>query len=144
VIADPEDLRRGEARQRGVAGEPNEALAPHALIDLLALAVGPLVVPQNGRPQHLPPGVEQHGAVHLAAQSDPLDLLAADARVFERAAHRLDRGHPPLAWLLLRPAGSRGVTGVLGRGRADDASLLVDDEASHAGRADVNAEQIAH
>ena len=65
VPAKPEQLRRGEARQRAVAGQLHEARKPDPLLDLGALELGPLVVPEDRGAQHAGLLVEDDKPVHL-------------------------------------------------------------------------------
>jgi hypothetical protein len=64
VVADPHELRRGEPRQRIVAGDRDEPLGADGTPDGVALGAGPLVVPQDRGTQHVAARIEQHGAVH--------------------------------------------------------------------------------
>ena len=63
VIANPEDLRRGEARQRRVCRDLDQALLPDAFRDFLAFAPRALVAPDDGRAEHPVMFIEHHGAV---------------------------------------------------------------------------------
>ena len=45
----------------------------------VALGAGPLVVPEDRRPEDLVRRVEQDGAVHLAGEADRCDVVAGDA-----------------------------------------------------------------
>ena len=49
VLAQPQQLRRGEAGQRAVAGQLDEPVEADALLDLRALGGGALVVPEDRR-----------------------------------------------------------------------------------------------
>ena len=49
VRAQPEQLRRGEAGERAVAGQLDQPLEPDPLLDLGALGGGALVVPEDRR-----------------------------------------------------------------------------------------------
>ena len=65
LLADPENLGRGKARQCVVAGDADKFGLAHARANLVALRPGALVVPQDGRAQHRTRRIEQHQAVHL-------------------------------------------------------------------------------
>ena len=65
VAAQPQQLGRREAGQRAIAGELDQALEADPLLDLRALAAGPLVVPEDGRSQNALLIVERDKAVHL-------------------------------------------------------------------------------
>ena len=99
VLAQPEELRRGEARQRAVPRQPDELAEPDALLDLGALLPGPLVVPEDRRAEHAVGVVEGDEAVHLAGEPDPRDAVAS-----ELGERRLGRA-PPVLGVLLRPPG---------------------------------------
>ena len=70
VIANPDELGRGEAGQGIVAGDRDEPLWPDRLPDQVALGGGPLVVPEDRGTEDLVRPVEEDGAVHLAGQPD--------------------------------------------------------------------------
>ena len=53
VVAEPEELRRGEAGERAVAGEGDEPFEPDRLLDLVALGLRALVVPEDRGPECL-------------------------------------------------------------------------------------------
>ena len=71
MLLHPDELGRGEARQRDVAGD----LAGPGLarLDLPAFGEGARVVPQDGRAQHLARLVEQRRAMLLAGKADAFD-----------------------------------------------------------------------
>src|SRR5688572_20126058 len=98
MASQPEQLRRGEARQRTVPGQRDEAFETDALLDLGALGLGPLVVPEDRGPEDVPPVVEADESVHLTGETD---LQRLDPQRVER----LLRGAPPVLRILLRPAG---------------------------------------
>src|SRR4029453_5755294 len=103
VLAQPKELRRGEARQGAVAGELDQALQADGLLDVLALRRRALVVPKDRRP-HDPVGlVEGDQPVHLARQPDAAHLVAGGA-LPQRPPPR-GRGTPPPV-RLRRPATS--------------------------------------
>ena len=95
VGAQPEQLRRGEAGQRTVAGQRDQPLEPDAFLDLGALLRGALVVPEDCRAQHPLLRVERDETVHLARE--------ADRPVGEPLEHRLGCA-PPVLGILFRPA----------------------------------------
>ena len=103
VVADPDELGGGEAGERVVAGDRDEPLRADDLADQVALGAGPLVVPEDRRPEDLVGGVEEDGAVHLAGEADGDDVVAGDARVGEDGPDRGDRAVPPQARVLLAP-----------------------------------------
>ena len=120
VVADPDELGRGEARQGVVAGDLDEPLRTDGRPDGVALGGRALVVPQDGRPQDGIGRVEQDEAVHLAGQPDRDDVLARRAG---RGEHRPDGGDgavPPQVGRLLAPARVGHLEAVLGRPDADD------------------------
>ena len=80
VVADPDELRGGEAGQGVVAGDRDQPLRPDRGADRVALGRGPLVVPEDRRPEHAVGVVEQHQPVHLAGQPDRDDVVARHAR----------------------------------------------------------------
>ena len=144
VIADPDELRRGEAGQRVVAGDRDEPLRADCGTDRVALGGGPLVVPQDGRAEHAVGVVEQHQPVHLAGQPDRLDVVAGDARGGQDGP---DRGHgpvPPGGRVLLAPERVGRAEAVLGGADPADRAGLVDEDGLGRRRRDVDAEGEAH
>ncbi len=136
VLAQPRDLRRGEARHRDVAGDL--AGAGKRRLDLGALRLRAAIVPEDRRPQHLVVMVEADRAVHLARQPDPAQplqpVLAGD-----RADRALDRA-PPVLRLLLGPAGMRPRHGQALARLADQPLLAVEQHRLDRGRADINSQ----
>ena len=113
VAAQPEQLRRGEAGQRAVAGERDQPLEPDALLDLRALGSGALVVPEDRRPQHAVRRRRGRRARASGRRGRSRPVAA------ERARARLGRA-PPVLGILLRPAGLRRRERVLSSARRDD------------------------
>ena len=98
VLAEPEQLRRGEAGQCGVGDHPDQGLAaPGPLLDLGALGRGPLVVPEQGGADHPALAVEEDRAVHLPAQADPGDVRRPPARPGQDLADRRSPSRPTRA-----------------------------------------------
>ena len=101
VLVHPQQLGRGEARHREVAGDG--AQPRHARGEGVALGGAAAVIPEDGGAQHLVLRIHSHGAVHLPRQAD-----GAHGR--ERCRLRAPQlGHdglqrlPPLRGRLLRP-----------------------------------------
>jgi hypothetical protein len=138
VLAQPQQLRRGEARECAVAGGGDERRQADALLDLLALLAGPLVVPEDRRAQHRLVGVERDEAVHLAGQPDPGDVLGS------QLLERLLRAAPPVLGVLLGPSAPRRGQAVLDLGAGDDLAVLGHGERLHAARPDVEPDRDAH
>ena len=74
VVADPDELGGREAGQGVVAGHLDQPLGTDRRPDRVALGGGPLVVPQDRRPEHAIRRVEQHEPVHLAGEADRHDV----------------------------------------------------------------------
>ena len=96
VLSQPEQLRRGEPGQRAVAGERDQPLETDLLLDLRALGLRPLVVPEDRRAEHPLVLVEDDEPVHLPGE--------ADRPVGKTGEACLGRP-PPVLGVLLRPAG---------------------------------------
>ena len=75
VVADPENLRGRETRQRRIRRDLDEALAADALRDFLAFLARALVAPYDGRADDLVLLVEHDEAMHLPREADALDVL---------------------------------------------------------------------
>ena len=79
--------------------------------------------------------------MHLAGKPDSGDGFSGEARSLQRFANRESRGAPPVAWVLLGPAGLRaGEVGVLFRARGEDCAVLVEDYGAGSACADVDTE----
>ena len=140
VVAHPQDLRRGEAGQRAVAGQRDQPFEPDRLLDLGALRLGSLVVPEDRGADDLVCVVERHEAVHLTGQSD---ARGSAGLVFEAFEDRLG-GAPPVLRVLLRPAGFRGRERVGGFLGGEHLAVRGDREALGGAGSDVDAEEHGH
>jgi hypothetical protein len=79
--------------------------------------------------------------VHLAGESDGGDGFGCEARGLEGFANRQCDGAPPVARILLRPAGLRtGEVGVLFRARRQDRAVFVEEDGAGSAGSDVDAE----
>ncbi len=102
VPAEPQELGRGEAGERAVAGQLDQSGETEPILDLLALGRRSLVVPENRGANDPFIGVECDEPVHLTREADAGEL-----------ASRRDLGErrlgcaPPVLRILLGPAGVR-------------------------------------
>ncbi len=136
VVAQPEQFRRREARERAVARQRGQPREPERRLDLAALGAGALVVPDDRRPQHAVIGVERDQAVHLTGEPDALRRTGGGAQPREHGLRR----PPPILRILLSPAGARRrqrIPGIRGR---DDATVGIEGEPLDAAGADVQPE----
>jgi hypothetical protein len=145
VAAEPKELGRGEAGEGGVADHLNErGSAAGAAFDLGAFGGGALVVPEQRGPQHLMGAIQEDRAMHLPAQPDAANLVAAQSRRGQGGLDAGDGAAPPILGLLLRPAGMRMGRRMLGGGRGQDGAVRPTDESLGATRAQIDAEVGAH
>src|SRR5690606_20913673 len=79
VMADPEELGSREARECVVSGGGNAGITPHLLADFVALGGRALIVPEDGRPEHLARCIEEHQAMHLAGKAHGFDIVPINA-----------------------------------------------------------------
>ncbi len=77
VLAHPQKLGQREIRQRRIAGEPDQRIAPEKLLQFQALRLASLIAPDQRRPHHFIRGIEQNRAVHLPRESDARNILRA-------------------------------------------------------------------
>jgi hypothetical protein len=138
VLAQPQQLRRGEPRQRAVARGGDQVREPDALLDLRTLLAGALVVPEDRRAQHRLVGVERDETVHLAREPDAGDGLGA------QLLERLLRPAPPVLGILLGPPRLRRREAVLDLRAPDDLAVLGDRQRLDAARPDVQPDGDAH
>jgi len=97
VAPQPEYLRRGEAGEGTVAGQPNQTLEADSSFDLRALGAGALVVPEHRRTQHLVVIVQADQTVHLTRE--------ADATHISDAGRGVESGYPFSALAITSPSG---------------------------------------
>ncbi len=130
MIPDPDDLRRREAGQGGVARKLAKALcAADGPGDPAAFVPSPLVAPEDGRPKDLVLLVEQHEPVHLASEPHAPDIGRLHTPALARPPYGVDGGGPPVRRVLFRPVRVRGVQGIgLSRGRNDGPVLVHNDD----------------
>ena len=102
--AHPEELGEGEVGQRGVAGQLDQPLAAQLCLQPVALGLGALIAPDERGTQDFARCVEHYATMHLAGESDGLDLRAIQLGGGNRACDGLARRAPPVLGLLLRPA----------------------------------------
>src|SRR5262249_50728592 len=125
--------------------QTDERRAPAGfLLDLLALRRGPLVVPEQGRPDDLAFPVEEDGAVHLATQAESGYVLRPELTRAQDLLHRLDRRVPPEVRMLLGPPRRGMVAGILRRRRRQDRPPLVDGQRLRPGCPDVDPQRDTH
>src|SRR5689334_1309917 len=101
MLAQPQQLRRGEPGQRAVARQLDETVEADQRLDLVALGLRALVVPEDRRADHRVGRVQRHQPVHLPGQADPGDLAV------DQPVQRLLGRPPPVLGILLRPARPR-------------------------------------
>jgi hypothetical protein len=76
----PENLGRGEARQRAIGDEFHEFGATSGQpFDFVAFDTGSLIVPEERWAYDLAVFVQEDGAVHLACQADARDGIRLEA-----------------------------------------------------------------
>jgi len=71
---------------------------------LPATLVAAHVVPQDRGPQHAVLGIQQHGAVHLARQTNAANLRELVGVLRAQGGERASRAGPPVFGILLGPA----------------------------------------
>jgi hypothetical protein len=140
VVAQPQQLGRREAGQRAVAGQRDQLSEPDGGLDLLALGLGALIVPQDRGTQHAVFGVQRDQPVHLAAQADAGGVADGRGQLGQDGLG----GAPPVPGVLLRPAGARGGQGVLRLDPSQDPSIRVDRQPLGGRGPDVDAHEYRH
>src|SRR5262249_7352392 len=144
LVPKPQDLRRLEPGERRVARDLDEPALAHQLGDDLALLRGPLVVPEQCRPDHVARRVQEHRPVHLAGEADAGDVLTVLGDLARRRPEHLPNAVPPSRGILLGPLRAGREQRVLGRRGGDDGTLLVDGDRLGARGADVDADRARH
>jgi outer membrane protein TolC len=144
VLADPEQFGESEVGEGGVGGEFDEAFGADFGGEPVALGLGALVGPDEGRSEDLEFGVEHDAAVHLAGEADGFDGggVACGCGGFEGSGDGELGGAPPVVGVLLGPARVLGVDGgVVGGVRAENFAVAVDEHGARASGAYVDAEK---
>ena len=104
IFAHPQNLRRGEPRQRGIADQLQQTCGTaHAIVDLRAFRRGALIIPQNGRPQDGVLLIQQNEAVHLPREAHAFDFAGRDTCGFNGRRNRRQNGAPPFHRRLFAP-----------------------------------------
>jgi len=112
VLAHPQDLGGGEAGQGAVSGELDEPLLTDGGVDLVALGLRALVVPQDRRAQHLAALVQADQPVHLPRQADAAHPAGGQVGLPQRLADSAHDSVPPLLRILLDPVRARRLVAV--------------------------------
>ena len=106
VIFEPENFRRGEAGQDGVAERLERLLWPAQLLgDLSALCCRRGVAPEFGGADHFSGLVQRHEAVLLSAHPDGLHLGGVCLRAAQCLSYGARRGLAPGVGMLLLRSG---------------------------------------
>ena len=100
-----------------------------------ALGFAALVAPDDGVAHDFIGGIEQDCTVHLAGEADAGDVIWAQIGGMKSLADSRAAGSPPVARILLGPAGARTAEGlvVVGAGSDDFAGGVHDERAGAAG-----------
>ena len=144
VVADPDQLGRGEAFEGRIGHPVHQVLFASLFRDPAALIGRPRIAPQDGRPEHLVPFIQQDRTVHLARQADPGDGFGRHAGGAHGFAHCVRRRAPPVRRILFGPVGTGRVQGDLLEGPGRQAAPFVDDDRLDPRGADVDADQVSH
>ena len=138
VLLDPEDLGGGEAGEGDIAREGGEG--PEA-VEVGGLFGAPSVVPEDGGADDLVLLVQHDQAVHLARDTDALDL---GLTALGEGGEDLHGGLVPVRRILLAPVGIGSGNGVADAVLANDASLSVGQNALTGGRAEIDSNVVVH
>ena len=89
--------------------------------------------------------IQQHQPVHLAGQTNPLDLISCNVRALQHPSYGQLRSRPPVLGILLGPLRLRRADGLMIRGlAANNFSLFIDQYSPSARRSNVNAKIVGH
>ena len=140
VVAQPEQLGRGEAGKRDVGGVTAQLILADLVVQVIDLLLGAAVIPQDAGADDLVGLIQHDKAVHLAACAD-----APDQRGIEAPQQRGDTvtdSVPPIGRLLLAPAGVGERDTVLTADNVVDPAGLVHQQQLDGGGAQINADVI--
>ena len=139
VLANPKEFGEREIGKSCIAGEVNESVCPEQVPQFLDLGLCSLIAPDQCRSNNLVAIIEQHGAVHLAGESNAGNFVGSSSASGEGALYSQHRGSPPIPRILFCPshlrAGERNV--LLGAGR-DNPAVFIDDECAGAARTNID------
>jgi hypothetical protein len=125
ILLHPKNFGRRKTRERVIASGLDQSLLAQPAADLVTLRTRALVVPQDGRAQHLPILVQQHEAVHLPCQPDAVHVVCLYAGRSQHLAHAVCSPIPPETRVLLAPQGPRGFVTIFRGGHGDHVALFV-------------------
>ena len=141
MFADPKKFCEREICQRGIAGELNEAVEADGALEFFRLRFRSLVAPDQRGTNDFVVFIEEDGAVHLAGKTNGGEGIGGEAGGLQRFANSDGSGAPPVARILLRPAGLRaGKIGMFLGARGENGAVAVQNDRASAACADVNAE----
>ena len=103
MVAYPQDLGGGEARQHRIPGELQHLLSTDPLGDGCALVGSTLIVPHNARAEYIAVCVEQHQAVHLPGEAHAGHLASLHTTLVQHPSNAGDGGSPPVGRILFGP-----------------------------------------
>src|SRR5437867_2758177 len=103
MLADPQQLGKGEAGQRRVCREFNQLRGTDLLGDLFALLLRALIAPDDRRPQHFAAVIQQNGAMHLPREANASNGVRGYSSSGESRTECVTSCAPPVARILLRP-----------------------------------------
>jgi len=104
------------------------------------LCLGALVAPDKRGANDFVLFIEKNGAVHLAGEADGRDGITGKFGGFERFANGEASGAPPVARILLGPAGfGAGKVGMFFRAGGENRAAVVEDDRTSATGSDVDA-----
>ena len=139
LAGEPEELRRGEARHGGDAGDAAEIR--DGPVQRFGVGGGAPVIPQDRRPDHMVRCVEEDGTMHLAGKADRLHLAPGFSRIAAQMRERAQGRLPPDFGILFRPERPW----MLGRhrfaGMGERCLGLIDEQRLDRGGSDVEADE---
>jgi len=140
ILLEPENLATGIARQHLVIGHTEKAFqASGSCSDLLALALGALVIPEDGLADHLVAFIEGNHAMHLAGQANGSNGDSRDGS--QDLLEGFDGASPPVRRILLGPAWFGRMQGVAFHGGGQDPALRGEGQDLDPGGPNVYADQ---
>src|SRR5260370_7282792 len=143
VLADPEQFRKREIRQCGIAGELHQTLLTDFGGQIAALLFSANVAPDQSGANDATLLIEHNRAVHLTGEANASDFFGFEAGTRDDLANRDARGAPPVFGMLLGPADLRRSKGLmLFRGGSDDPALAIDNHGPRSSVATLNPDSV--
>ena len=144
MVPHPDQLGKGESRQCGVRGNPDQVVISNLGGNLFAFFGGTLVAPDDGGTDDFVFFIQHHKAMHLAADAHGNHVFFVYTALLKHCTDRADCGIIPVLGILLCPAVLRLIHRILHGCGADTLTVLVEQNCFRAGCSQVDPKKVFH